>query len=223
MAEQQISIALMLESAQALTKLSAFVESAKGVLNTLSTFAAGAGLAALAKSQLDYELALRRSSEMTGFSIEQMAGLAYAAKQEDLSLDQVNTGLKKFSEWLVKTGQGSTDMMRALVEQSRQFSQMADGAGKAALAVQRFGKAGTELIPLLNLGPERLQELVDRGERLSGITEQSADSSKRFSDELKDLQTQAMSFAGALEKTLFPAIERIFKLINDPQLWEDIR
>ena len=118
-----------------------------------------------------------------------MAGVAYAAKQTDVPLEQLTQGFKGLSTWLGKTGQGSTKMMEALMEQSRVFSTMADGPAKAALAVERFGRAGIALIPFLNQGPARLTELIERGEVLSGVNDHAAATAIHFTEAMRDVGT----------------------------------
>jgi hypothetical protein len=52
----------------------------------------------------------------------------------------------------------STDQV--MLEVSDRFQQMPDGAQKAALAVQLFGKAGAEMIPMLNEGRQAIEGLA---------------------------------------------------------------
>ncbi len=203
---QDIALRINLQTAEALTKLNGFLAQAKaefaGLLGVSLTIE---GIKELTSKWLEYSVAVFHAGQKAGIATEEFSGLAFAASMQDINIEALQTGLKKFSQYLVKSGDDTHDMTKALLEQSRIFQAMPDGAGKAALAVERFGKAGTALIPLLDQGPEKMQELIEKGINLAGVTKDDAEESEHFSQSLKALKLSAEAFTGAL-LTLLPQV-----------------
>ena len=63
---------------------------------------------------------------------------------------------------LKKAGITATDANTAMVQMADLFAAMPDGIQKTALATQIFGKAGLDLLPMLNLGSAGLAELQEK-------------------------------------------------------------
>jgi hypothetical protein len=172
----------------------------------IAGLASTAGFLALAKSALNFAEALGHAREVVGVSVKEMAGMAYAAEQNDISLGSLQTGLKNFSKYLVETHQGSRNLKDALLEQAAIFQRMPDGAQKAALAVKLFGRAGVEMIPLLNQGPAALEAMFERGGKLAGVNDEMARSAHEFNNALKDLELASQGLAGSLVSGVLPSI-----------------
>ncbi len=129
----------------------------------------------------------RKLSEKTGASVEFLSGFTQAADDVFVSSEAVNTSLgifaKKlggvedamdgsgitsgtFAKKLKEIGVDSDNMEEALLAVADRFAGMANGADKTALAVQLFGKQGTELIPILNKGRAGIQEMTSAAKEL---------------------------------------------------------
>lgn len=161
-----------------------------------AAFAAiGAGLSVAAftagiKSVIDGADQLQKASQKYGVAVEQLSALQYAGKLSDVSLEAIGTGLKKLSVNMLDTAAGTGEAKDAfkalgigvkdatgglkssdavLAEIADKFAGMEDGAGKTALAVKLFGKAGADLIPLLNAGSRGLAEMKAEAEKLGVI------------------------------------------------------
>src|SRR5690606_9582816 len=97
-----------------------------------------------------------------------------------------------------------------LLDVAERFAGMEDGAGKTALAMKIFGRAGAELVPFLNQGREGLEQLREEARRL-GITFSTdlAKHSENINDNLERLGKTASGAARAIIDPFIPAIDRM--------------
>jgi len=174
-----------------------------------------AGFTELARSGMEFAQTASRMKQIGGGTVQEMAGLAYAGEHTGVSIESLQSGLKKFSEYLVKTGQGAKPLKQALLEQADIFQRMPDGAEKSARAVALFGRNGTLLIPMLNQGREGVEELMKRGIELTGVTDGMAISAKEFHHALSDTKLAAGGLAATLAVNLLPPITRLLDSVTD--------
>jgi uncharacterized protein YjeT (DUF2065 family) len=132
-----------------------------------------------------------KMAQRIGMSVESLQALQYAASQSDVAVDSLQYGLQRLAFNLsltgergkfadealrkigmtqagvqaqLKSGHGLDDV---LGEMADKFKSMPDGAEKAAIAMQLFGRtAGPEMIPLLDKGREGLAQLKEEAEDL---------------------------------------------------------
>ena len=190
---------------QASEDMSAAIDTVKTAFETLGIGLGINGLKEFVMNSVDAGEAMYALSEKTGIAVNDLAGLQLAAEMNGSSLDGVAQGVKKLSTFMFdaeKGGQAQIDMLHALgvtakeplpaMEQiADQFAKMPNGAEKPAIAVQLFGKAGTDMIPMLNQGGDALRSMMDEGERLNPMTQEFADKSKQFSDDLAKIKDGA--------------------------------
>jgi serine/threonine protein kinase len=112
-----------------------------------------------------------KMSQRTGVSVEALSGLKFAAEQSGASIETVETGIRNMQRVLLDVQQGSStaattlQMLGLNIQQlqtlspEQQFLQMAQAISKvqdpsrqAALAMELFGKSGTQLLPMLQQG-----------------------------------------------------------------------
>jgi hypothetical protein len=160
-----------------------------------------------------------KMAQKIGIDVEALSALQYAAKLSDLSNEQLQTSLKKLGEEMVKTGNASGDMLEELLRVADEFSNMQDGAFKTARAVQLFGRAGIEMIPLLNQGSAAIRAQMEEGRRFGiVISSEFAAQAQEFNDNLKRIQAAgeglALTIANKLLPALIPITEAIIELIN---------
>ena len=173
---------------------------------------AGAAVAAAAgvKSAIDYADQLNDMNQRLGVSAEALSGWAYAAKQSGTDIDALGIGLKKLAKNMAealdpKTSQGKLfdalgvsvtdaagrlrDVEDVLPEIASKFKDLDNATQESALAMDLFGKSGTDLIEFLNQGADGIAELRaearEYGMELSGSTLRSAD---QFNDNLEKLR-----------------------------------
>ena len=196
-----------------------------GALGALAPLASVAGLVGLAKGALDAGDKLNDLSQSTGVSVEALSRFKKAAAVSGTDIDTVAKSLVKLSRGLVETattgkgkaaealkslGISATDASGKLknadkvtLEIANKFKSLPDGAAKSALAVNLFGRAGAELIPLLNLGGDAIDKL---SVKLTTAFAQKADA---YSDKLAVLSGKVGALGADLLIALLPALDAV--------------
>jgi hypothetical protein len=181
---------------------------------SLAALVSVGGFALLTRTSINLADSLGKSARAAGVTTEQFSGLAFAAERSDVGMEGMRTSLKGFTEYLVKTGQGSANLREALLEQARIFSEMPDGAAKTSLALERFGRAGIQMLPLLNEGEAGMRRLMDRGVQLLGVNDALAKSADEFNDSLTDLEFAAKGLALAIAAETMPRLTEFINLLT---------
>jgi hypothetical protein len=148
-----------------------------------------------------------KMAQRVGVGTEALSGLAYAAKLSDVSNEQLGNGLKKLSKLMQEAAGGMDqqqrilkelgvtelqDVNKAFLQLAKRFSEMEEGSGKTAAAIAVFGKAGADLLPLLNSGADGIRSATDEAERFGIIVGRDAVvAAERFNDNLERLSTLA--------------------------------
>ena len=180
--------------------------------------AATVKLAADFKGAIDTGDQLNKLSQKTGIAVEKLSELAYAGDLADVNLESLATGIKKLSvnmaEAATNTNSKAAEAFKALgvavkdsngnlrssdavmADLADRFASMKDGAGKTALAVALFGKAGADLIPLLNQGGQGLADMADEAKKLGLVmTGETAKNAEEFNDNVKKLSLSTSALA----------------------------
>lgn len=200
---------------------------------------AGAAVAAAAgvKSAIDYADQLNDMNQRLGVSAEALSGWGYAAKQSGTDIDSLSIGLKKLAKNMAealdpKSQQGMLfeglgvsvtdaagrlrDVEDVLPEIASKFKDLDNATQESALAMDLFGKSGTDLIEFLNNGADGLETLRDRarelGVELDGNTLQAAD---QFNDTLADIKTISEGLFAQLARELLPSLQRLAGLFRE--------
>lgn len=181
--------------------------------------AGGLGLGYLVKSTIDAEDHLNDLSKKTGIAADTLGGIGFAAQQSGGDLDSAAAAAGKLNKSLAEAAAGNAQAAEAfkvlginvkdatgatksadtvLAEIADKFAGYADGPEKAALALRIFGKAGADIIPLLDDGGRALQDNIAYYKRYSGVTQETAQASDQFNDTL----TKIKLLSGAFGKTL---------------------
>jgi len=205
---------------------------AGGAVNALRMIvpAAGvAGLIAIGKKTLDAADAMSKMSQRTGVAVPELAKFQKAADLSDVSMEKVGKSLGLLSKGMVaaqantgpaaeafqKLGVRVTDANGKLrssgdvmMEIAGRFQKMPDGAEKAALAMQLFGKSGMDLIPMLNMGSEAIGKLG------TNMTQEFADKAAAFNDRITTMQARIGDLTTRLTIALLPAFESVIGLVE---------
>ena len=187
----------------------------KGV--TLPILAAGAGILALTQKVATVGDEIQKMSQRTGFSTEAISELKHAAELSGTSIEDLEKGVKKMQRTLydVETGSKSAiDTLTALglgyaslknLSPEDQFDKIAmalarveDPTRRSALAQEIFGKAGTQLLPMLADGAEGLAAMRQEAHDLGIVfSQEAADAAAKFNDDLDRLKK---SFGGVFQE-----------------------
>jgi hypothetical protein len=180
----------------------------------------GIGVAAGAKGIIDMADSLDELSQRSGVTVETLSKLGLAARQSGLDTEQVSGALVRLSRNLgeIATGGGkdaasalsalgisATDSSgqlknadQILMEVADRFEQMPDGAMKAKVAMDLFGRAGAALIPMLNMGSDAIQNLN------TGISKEFARDAGIFNDRMETMRAQATAFGAMILEQVLP-------------------
>ena len=146
----------------------------------------------------------------TGIAVEALSGLKYAAERNSVSWDTLQGGLRKFSKYLSENGEGGKSVIQALRDTADEFKSMPDGADKAALAMERFGRSGMDLIPLLNEGAQGIEVLMERNRALGGqIGTETAEAAHRYEKAMHDVDTAIQGVKMSIVTALSPWLANI--------------
>lgn len=224
--ETRAAIASAQQGLQALTTSAAGLGLQLGALGGAASLG---GLALEAKQAIDAADGLGKMAQKVGVSVESLSALEYAGKLSDVSLDQLGTGLKKLSVNLnevatnadgdaaaafksigvsVKDASGNLrNADEVFADVAEAFAGMKDGAGKTALAVAIFGKAGADLIPMLNAGADGLREMRGEAEALGLVfTGDTAKQAEAFNDNLTRLAEASRGFGNEVATIVLPTL-----------------
>lgn len=194
---------------QAEKKIKAFGSSIRTL--GLKTVALGsailAPLAASAKLFAGYGDSVAKMARRTGLSVEALSELQYAAGQSGVDVADLENGLRRMQRTVFDAGRGlksATDALGSLglgvadlagLAPEDQFKLLADRISRvddptrrAAMAMQLFGRSGTQLLPLFASGAQGIEALQAEARRL-GLTMSAEDAkaAEVFSDTLSRL------------------------------------
>lgn len=188
---------------------------------------AGATAATVAlKGAIDNADELSKAAQKIGIPTDVLSSLKYAGDLADVSFEQLQSGLGKLIKFQAAAAQGGKEQtqvfeafgiavkdtegnLRAtqdvIGEFADVFKALPDGPEKTALALRVFGKAGAELIPLLNAGSAGLRKQADELERLGGkVTPEAGRQAEAFNDNLTRLQVAVGGLANQVASDLLP-------------------
>ncbi len=178
-------------------------------------FSAGA-LISFAKGTIDAADNINDLSQRVGISIRDLATWQLAAEQSGTSLESVARGVKGLAKNMVDNGAAfraagitATDANGAMVQLADIFKGMPDGIEKTTLAVTLFGKAGMDMIPLLNQGSAGLADTQAKAARYAEKLAELAPKADEFNDKLKELE---ISGKAASINALLPMIDGLVGL-----------
>lgn len=189
---------------------------------------AAVAIAALVKNSIDSADELSKLSQKIGVATDELSKLNYAAKLADVDTAALQAGLVKLSKAAVEAADGTgataeafkalgVDVKNAdggikstnelLGDLAESFANAADGPEKTAAALAIFGKAGADLIPLLNAGRQGLKEAGDELERFGGVvTPEVGRAAEAFNDNLTRLQTATGGLGNQISAALLPVM-----------------
>jgi hypothetical protein len=195
-----------------------------GALGALAPLASVAGLVGLAKGALDAGDKMNDLSQSTGVSVEALARFKKAAATSGTDIDSVAKAMVKLSKSMLEASVGNKQQAAAFkalgvnvkdstgqlktadavtLEIANKFKQMPDGVAKTALSLKLFGKAGAEMIPLLNMGGDAIDKLSVK------MTTAFAQKADAYNDKLAALSGKVGALGADLLILLLPALDKI--------------
>ena len=207
-----------------------------GVGRSLATLATAAA-APLAGMTLSFAAAgdnLDKMSKRTGVGVKALSELAFAAEQSGASLDSVEKGIRGMQRSLLNAEMGSktaTDALSALglsvdelsgMSPEDQFTKIADAIGdvedpskRAALAMQLFGRAGSELLPMMSENAEGIASLRKEANELGRtMTAEDAQAAAELTDAMNRVKSVFIGVKNQIGAALAPAMTYLAELVS---------
>ena len=179
-----------------------------------------------------------KMSLRTGVAVEQLSALGYAAQISGTDIKTVEKSLRYASKVMVDYERGiglakrtfeelgltvidSTGKMKGtvpfLIEVSDKIKGMADETKKAAFVSEIFGaKAGTQLLPLLKLGSQGIEELMEKAKALGDVMSTSeAAIAAEYTDTMRDLTGALGGVKRTIGVELMPALIEVAQRTTD--------
>ena len=232
----------------AMNNISRSVATATAALGALGITLGAAMFVRLVKNSLEAQDALSKLSQKVGVSVESLAGLQHAANMSGVSVEGLQKGLKTLATQMFDAQSGLLESKRnfaalgvqittaggtlkatdaLMIEVADKFAGMADGAAKTALAVKLFGKAGLDMIPMLNEGSAAIAAMVAEGQRLNPVTAESAKQAEVFNDNMTRLSGAVSSVGISIVNNLLPGLSKVSVVfaeaaVNSGNFWKTL-
>lgn len=189
-----------------------------GILGTVSAV----GIAAMIKSSIDAADHLNDLRKSTDLTVEQLSGLKLASLQSGTDLDAVAKSVNKLSinmglnaEKYAALGINSTDKLEAYKQFADVFNRIADVHQRDAFASAALGKNWQETAALLAEGGTAIGEMVNKGAKLSGVTQDMGDHSDHFNDRLAEMKMAFEGVSNRVTKNLLPTLNNVGAVLVD--------
>jgi hypothetical protein len=200
--------------------------------------AATVALGVSIKHAIDEADKLGKMSQKIGVPVEDLSALKHAADLSGVSIDSLGKAVGKLSKNMVEAATNPTSeaakafkavgvslrdadgSMRSstsvIADLAGRYEGLKDGAGKTALSMALFGKAGADLIPLLNAGKSGLQDMITEAAELGIVIDnQTAKSAEAFNDNLTRLGKAKDGLVLKITAQLLPALQRMSEVMVD--------
>lgn len=199
---------------------------------------AAAGMVAMAVTASNTADELITTSDVTGFTVEELQKLKYAAELVDVSYETMIGSIQKLTKQMASENEAFDKLGVSIKNQDGTLRSAVDvwydtieALGKIeneterdALSMELFGKSAMEMAGIVDDGGAKLKALGEEAETAGLIM--SGDAVKgagEFNDGLKKLEaTAAQSFANAgaaLAESLLPALEKLIEVISKVLTW----
>jgi|GEM_PF-3124124 len=192
------------------------------------------------KRAIDAADELGKMSQRTGISVEALSRLEVAASQSDTSLESLQKSIVNLGRAQLEARKGSEEQValfkalgveisdlqslspdQLLKRIADAFQATADSPEKAAVAMKLFGRAGAELIPLLNGGSEQLERFDRLSDELGNtLSTETALAAAEFNDKLDLVQTGLNGVWRTAAADLLPTLNKLAEDFNDPRFRE---
>lgn len=206
--------------------------------------AAVGGLALAMRGTINAADEMSKAAQKIGIPTEELSKLKYAADLSGVSFSNLQTGVKRLSanmnDALSGTGEGAKafeqlgisvagadgklkSSSQIMAEVADKFTAMPDGAQKTALAMDLFGKAGADMIPMLNGGSAALTKLMGEAESFGQVfTDQMGKDAEAFNDNLSRLGGAFANIAAGIAQQLLPHLVQFtdWLVANAPKIAE---
>ena len=203
-----------------------------GLNKTFATFGiliSGGAFVGLVKGAIDSADSFGKMADQTGIAANTLQAYVNAGKLAGVSQETIDKGLRRLAQSMREADQGvatykdsfdalgisvrTTDgtfktSQQVLGEVADKFATMENGATKAAIAMEIFGRSGASLINLLNGGAASLEEFNYE------VSENFAQNAEYFNDQIAVLAIRFDGFRKQLADALLPTLNSVVKVFS---------
>ena len=213
-------------------KLNAGVSSLPGVARTagLAMAGLGAGLSiSVLKDKFDGVvesiLKVKEASEVTGSSIEKIGAIVQASQITGDDFGQIEAAITKMNKALAGSDDESKGAAHALdalglnikelrtLDPADAFDKIAkalgefeDGGGKAAVAMDIFGKSGAKLLPFM-------KDYLEIGPQISKVTKEQAEQAEEYERNTRKLKAAKQDLYRVISNVVLPVANDFVKVL----------
>jgi len=186
-----------------------------GLGGAITTALAGFSLTKAAEDAMEFAESMGLLSQRAGLNVEVMTQWSRAANLAHVDAGILNIAFRDMQIWLAKTGQPFADVNAAMLKLSQRMHDLPDGALKTELAMSRLARAGSAMIPLLNMGPERLHEIFAESSKIGDVTEDNARMAEQWREHILGLSESWKMFALEIDKSLVPGLTKTLNTLTE--------
>ena len=204
-----------------------------GLNKTLGAFGlliSGGAFIGLVKGAIDSADSFGKLSDQTGIAANSLQAYVNAGKLAGIGQETIDKGLRRLAQSMREADQGvatysdSFDALgisvratdgtfktseQVLGEVADKFATMENGATKAALAMEIFGRSGASLINLLNGGAASLTEFN------YAVSNEFAQNAEFFNDQIAVLAIRFDGFRKQLADALLPVLNNLIQVFSN--------
>ena len=175
-------------------------------------------------------------AKKTGLSTESISALRVAADQSGIALGSIETAVKKMQLGMVDAGSASDELKKAFVGMGSnindifakgttpeiQFEMLGNAIGnvkdpaeRTRLAIETFGKAGTDLLPMFEAGNFSMEEASKHAKELGLSFDEARIQTALLADEaLDNLQSSMEGVSNSVAASLAPMLTNLITKIQ---------
>lgn len=168
------------------------------------------------KGTIDAADGMNDLSQRVGIAVADLAKYQLSADQSGTTMESLAKGIKgvagnlaEHGKELAAAGITATTADGAMSQLADVFANMPDGMEKTTLAVKLFGKAGMDLIPMLNTGSEGLSTAAEKSAKYAAVLAMLAPQSDAFNDNLAELAMASKVAGMSMVNSAMPALINI--------------
>ncbi len=195
--------------------------------------AAAGALAMMVAKQLVAADRLDELAQSTGTTTEFLSSMTIALKTSSVEVEQFAKGMERMMRNMQDAGNGIGEAKEAFEllgveiknsdgtlrntedlfkEFADRFASLPDGAEKTAIAMKVFGRAGADLIPVLNMGSAGLAEMQAQAERLGlVIGTEAAKEAAYLTDQFDILKMSGEGLARTVGLAIVPQLNEMIR------------
>ena len=177
---------------------------------------------------------IAKTSRLVGLSVKDYQAFSSAAKHSGMSVEEMDSALKKFNVELGKAKSGDKNALKMfdailggkklsgfkdsteiLKEIANGYTKLASAEQKAFVTQSLFGRGGAQMSELLSGGGKGIEKAIADFENTGGgFTEEGTKKAEKFNDTLQEMSEIINSLKISVAEDLFPTFSEMFKSVG---------